>query len=133
MLIVRNELSEVARAAEWVADIAREEALSPGVAFRLDLCLEEVLANVVGYAFPDGGSHDVVVRCATDADWVILEVEDGGRPFDPLVQPLPCWPRRLADAGIGGRGVALIRHFAEESGYRREEGKNRLTLRWRRA
>jgi anti-sigma regulatory factor (Ser/Thr protein kinase) len=133
MLIVRNEIREVARAAEWVADIAREEALSPRLAFRVDLCLEEALANVVAYAFPGGGSHDVVVRCETDADSVMLEVEDDGRAFDPLAQPPPRWPRRLADAGIGGRGVALIRHFAEESRYRREEGKNRLTLRWRRS
>jgi hypothetical protein len=83
MLIVRNELREVARAAEWVADIAREEALSPRLAFRVDLCLEEALANVVAYAFPGGGSHDVVVRCETDADSVMLEVEDDGRAFDP--------------------------------------------------
>jgi hypothetical protein len=26
----------------------------------------------------------------------------------------------------------LIRHFAEESRYRREAGRNHLTLRWRR-
>jgi anti-sigma regulatory factor (Ser/Thr protein kinase) len=130
--ILHGEPRETGRAAEWVAGLAREEHLSADLRFRVDLCLEEALANVRAHAFPADGPHDVVVRCHTSADWLELEVEDNGRPFDPLTVPLPPRPRRIEDAPPGGRGVGLIRHFAEECRYRREAGRNHLTLRWRR-
>jgi len=132
MLVLRNDRAELRRAAEWIADVARQEGLPARIADRLDLCLGEALANVVAHAFPDGGRHDVVVRCGSSGGWVMLEVEDDGLPFDPLARPLPQPAARLADATIGERGLALIRHFAEESRYRREAGRNHLTLRWRR-
>jgi serine/threonine-protein kinase RsbW len=132
MLVLRNDPTELRRAAQWIADVAREEDLPPPLADRLDLCLGEALANVVAHAFPAGGRHDVVVRCGLSAEWVTLEVEDDGLPFDPLARPVPPPAPRLADAAIGERGLVLIRHFAEESRYRREAGRNHLTLRWRR-
>ena len=133
MLVLRNDSVEVRRAAEWIADVAREEDLPARLADRLDLCLGEALANVIAYAFPDGGQHDVVVRWVSSAEWVTLEIEDDGRAFDPFAHPLPAPATRLADAAVGERGLVLIRHFAEESRYRREAGRNRLTLRWRRS
>jgi len=132
MLVLRNDRSELRRAAEWIAEVARDEGLPARLANRLDVCLEEALANVVTYAFPDGGRHDVVVRCGLSAEWVTLEVEDDGLAFDPLAHPLPAPATRLADAVVGELGLVLMRHFAEESSYRREAGRNHLTLKWRR-
>jgi anti-sigma regulatory factor (Ser/Thr protein kinase) len=132
MLVLRNDPAELRRAAEWIADVAREERFPPRLTDRLDLCLGEALANVVAHAFPDGGRHALVVCCASSAEWVTLEIEDDGRAFDPLAHPVPAPATRLGDAPIGQRGLLLIRHFAEESGYRREAGRNHLTLRWRR-
>src|SRR5262245_25399687 len=122
MLVLHNDTAELRRAAERIADVAREEGLPARLAHRLDLCLGEALANVVDYAFPEGGRHDVVVRWGSSPEWVTLEIEDDGRPFDPLTHPLPARATRLSDATIGERGLVLIRHFAEDSGYRREAG-----------
>ena len=56
-------------------------------------------------------------------------IADDGRPFDPLTEaPEPDLESAIEDRPIGGLGVHLVRTMMDEVRYRREEGKNRLTL-----
>jgi anti-sigma regulatory factor (Ser/Thr protein kinase) len=61
---------------------------------------------------------------------VELTVADDGPPFDPLAVAPPKQALRLEDVVSGGQGIHLIRHFTDRLAYRREDGRNVLTL-WR--
>jgi serine phosphatase RsbU (regulator of sigma subunit)/anti-sigma regulatory factor (Ser/Thr protein kinase) len=90
------------------------------------LVLEEVLSNARDYGAeePLAASVDYRVR----ADRLDLLIEDNARAFDPLAQNLPDIDRPLAQRGIGGLGLLLVRELTREPRYERIEGRNRLSL-----
>jgi serine/threonine-protein kinase RsbW len=58
----------------------------------------------------------------------VIEIEDDGKPFNPLEFPPAPLVSSLDDAPLGGRGIHLIRSLMTECSYQRNDGKNVLTL-----
>ena len=56
------------------------------------------------------------------------EVEDDGRPFNPLTAPAPDLTSAVEDRPVGGLGIHLVRSLMEQVDYRRESGKNHLIM-----
>ena len=127
-LRLRNDPRELERLGEWTEALSLAFGLSPEVAFAADLCLQEAVANVIEHGFADGAPHEIGVAATRCGRAVVLEIEDDGRPFDPLTAPPPVQAARIEDVRIGGLGVHLIRRFASAMRYAREAGRNRLTL-----
>jgi anti-sigma regulatory factor (Ser/Thr protein kinase) len=127
-LAIGNRLDEVGRASAWLDRVAASLDLSPEMRFRLDLGLTEAVTNVVAYAYQDSAAHEIRIRLRADGAGVTLEVEDDGVAFDPLQAERPPVPSSLAEAPIGGLGIHLIRSMLDECRYRREAGRNRLTM-----
>ncbi len=126
-----SDTSEMRRLARWVRDISHRLALPDDITFRLDLCLEEAVHNIISYGYSDQGPHQIDVKITYDADSLALEVEDDGIAFDPLSVPVLVRPSTLAEAKIGGWGVHLIRQFSDRCYYERRGEKNRLKLLFR--
>jgi anti-sigma regulatory factor (Ser/Thr protein kinase) len=93
-----------------------------------ELCLDELVTNVVRYAWADGASHTVTVRFERSRSEFAISVEDDGRQFDPREESIAPPARSLAEAGIGGRGVMLVRSIAPRLAYERRDGRNRVTV-----
>ena len=128
---VASDTSEMRRLGWWVREISHCLALPDDITFRLDLCLEEAVHNIISYGYSDQGSHQIDVKISYDADSLALEVEDDGIAFDPLSVPVLVRPSTLAEAKIGGWGVHLIRQFSDHCRYERRGEKNRLKLLFR--
>jgi anti-sigma regulatory factor (Ser/Thr protein kinase) len=112
----------------WVDEMVPVLSLSPKTTYALQLCLEEVVVNIVSYAFEPGTMHDVHVALRRDGAGIVAEVTDDGRPFDPLSHQESEPARDLASAQIGGLGIKLVRSFANSITYQRVDSLNRLTL-----
>src|SRR5262245_64400569 len=84
-----NTLSELHRIPEALAEFSRRHALSARVVHDLNLALEEILVNVISYAYADNGAHEIWVRLRARPGEITAEVEDDGRTFDPLTVPEP--------------------------------------------
>ena len=96
---------------------------------RAFLVFEEIVTNIIRYAFDDSKEHKVDVSFARNDGELTLIFDDGGRPFDPRVVPAPDLHRPLASAPIGGRGIYLVRKTAKRLDYERtQRGRNRLTV-----
>jgi anti-sigma regulatory factor (Ser/Thr protein kinase) len=59
---------------------------------------------------------------------LVIEVEDDGRPFNPLQVPPPDLERPLAQRKVGGLGLHLVRELTSSIEYDRKDGKNRLVM-----
>jgi serine/threonine-protein kinase RsbW len=94
----------------------------------LDLALEELGSNAIRHGYDTTGAHELRVRLRVDADEVRLVLEDDARPFDPTVHPLPVVPASLADAPVGGRGIAMVRRLIADMRYQRGRTGNTLEL-----
>jgi anti-sigma regulatory factor (Ser/Thr protein kinase) len=96
---------------------------------RANLIFEEIVTNIIRYAFDDRGEHQIEIVLKSDPETLTLEFLDGGRPFDPRkARKLPS-VASLEEASIGGRGLFLVKNAAKGLDYERTpDGRNRLTI-----
>lgn len=112
----------------WVASVAAAWQLPAALAHRLDLCLTETVSNVIAYGYPQAAAGTVTIHGWHEPDRVVVRIDDDGAAFDPTRYEPPELPQSLAEASIGGRGIRLVRHYADEVQYRRQAALNQLTL-----
>jgi serine/threonine-protein kinase RsbW len=128
---VLNDLSELARVAMLVEHFGSEHQLSRRTIFEINLALDEVLTNVVSYAYADDGVHHITVNLSItpDRSAVLLRVEDDGRPFDPTAATAPDLNLPLEQRPVGGLGIHLVRQLVDDLAYCRERDRNVLSMR----
>ena len=121
------DLAEMPRLAAWVAAEAAALGLEGRQLYAIELCLEEVVANLVMHATPSGASP-IAVTIRLETAPLRLVVEDDALPFDPTGAVLAPQPQSLEEAGVGGLGLGLVQSFSAWRDYGREAGRNRLVL-----
>jgi len=121
---LKNNLSEIERLSQIVTEFGGLNNLSPKVLFAVNLALEEILTNIISYGYEDNNEHVIVIRLSLKDEELVAEVEDDGRPFNPLEVPKPDISRPLEDRKIGGLGIHLVRNLMDGLEYRRYGGKN---------
>jgi serine/threonine-protein kinase RsbW len=94
----------------------------------VELAMEEILVNIFRYAYPDR-KGDVELACRLDdGGRVLVEVADQGVPFDPLSREDPDLQTDIEERSVGGLGVFFVKQLIPAIRYRREGGRNILTL-----
>jgi phosphoserine phosphatase RsbU/P len=95
----------------------------------LNMALDDLLNNVVQYAFPnDPTEHIIEVTGEVRNGYVILTFTDDGIPFNPLTVEAPDLSLLLHEREIGGLGIHLVRSMLDEVSYHRAVGHNVLTV-----
>jgi sigma-B regulation protein RsbU (phosphoserine phosphatase) len=123
-LTIQNDLKEIARVIEEVEGFCETHGLPQGLAARLGIALDELLNNVISYAYDDGGSHEVLVHVSVRQGWIWLRVEDDGSPFNPFGLRPPNTEASIEDREIGGLGIHFVTNMMDEVRYRRLVDKN---------
>jgi serine/threonine-protein kinase RsbW len=128
-MLLANELTEVPLAAARVNEFCQARNVPERTAYRFNLALDEALTNIISYAFPDGGRHEIEVRIEYRDNTLAATVSDDGEAFDPLSQEKPDIHAALEDRKVGGLGVHLLRSLMDSAEYRRTDGRNHLMFR----
>ena len=127
---VKNALEEIALLSEAIETFFGPHA-SPGAVSAVNVAVEELVTNIVSYAFPDGGEHDIRVDLGLDADGLTAAVEDDGSAYNPLEREAPDTDAKLDDRPVGGLGIHLVRQLMDDVTYARRDGRNIITVRKR--
>ena len=129
-LEVGLDRSEPRRAVERFEQFALEHELPMGLTFKFQLALDELLTNVVSYAFEEGARDPVITLVLQVGDGRLEAVlRDNGRPFNPLRDaPVPDLDLSAEDRRVGGLGIHLTKAFVHALSYERVDGWNRLNL-----
>ena len=127
-LELHNDLSELKRMSEWIHRTGKLMELPQALAFELDLCATEAVTNIITYAYEDAASHCIRLRLKQAGGRANIEIEDDGKPFNPLEFPSAPPVSSLEHAPLGGRGIHLIRSLMTDCKYHRRDGKNILTM-----
>ena len=126
----------VRRVSMWLEQTGIGLGLPEAELLRLDLCLNEALANVISHGNPAALAAPILVRFELrrdgDANVATVTVSDAGPAFDAASAPLKPRPTTLAEAEPGGLGLLMIRSFSDEQHYHYGEGRNHLgfSVRW---
>ena len=123
-----NRLEEIGRLAEAVEAFGAAHQLPDAVVFAFNLSLDEVVTNVISYAFPDVQEHPIDVRLSLVGGVVQAEVTDSGRPFNPIDVPTPDLDAPIDERRIGGLGIHIVREMMDTLDYVREGDRNILRL-----
>ena len=103
---------------------------SQKVLTQLELVIEEIFINIVSYAYhpPDVGEIDISCSVEDDRAKVVLTFADDGPEFDPLSVKDPDTTLKMEDRPIGGLGIFLVKNNVDGITYRRDNGRNVLTV-----
>ena len=126
-LSLSSTLADLARVAPWIGEQAEEYGIPGETRFAIELCLEEVLSNIVRHGYRSEPGHALMVDCSCANGKVVFTVEDHAPPFEPK-QPGEAEIQHLNTITPGGQGVRLLYRFADSVEYERLEAGNRLTL-----
>lgn len=101
----------------------------PALAFKIRLSVEEVVENVVNYAY-EGGMGWLEAGTELDESGVVLTIviKDAGVPFNPLEKEDPDITASAEERQIGGLGIFLCKQLMDGIVYRYEDGCNILTM-----
>ena len=115
-----------AKASAWARALAESAGLSEELTYALDLCIVEMVTNIVDHAY---GERPGVIRVelSLGLEAAILTLVDDGPPFDPLSVPAPNAPASIEEAEIGGYGIHMVRATADDCRYERRNGQNVFT------
>jgi anti-sigma regulatory factor (Ser/Thr protein kinase) len=128
-LRVPNRIEELPAVSETVEALGQEEDWAPDVSYAIVLALEEVATNVVRHGGGEEGTSEIEIEVISTDEEVRVEVRDSGKPFDPFHDaPEPDIDAALEDRTIGGLGVHFVRVLMDEASYRREDGRNHVTM-----
>ena len=114
--------------AKATADLEAAIASVPlKVRCQMMIAADEIFANIVRHSGATRWSLDIEkTRCP---DGVRLIFTDDGKAFDPLALRDPDTTLRAEERGIGGLGLLIVKKTMSPVTYRRQNGKNILTMR----
>jgi len=128
-LAVPAVLKEVDNIRGFLQDYIAGLALSEEDRLKIELALHEICVNIAMYAYPEGRRGDMAVRIWRDDGSLVIEVRDRGVPFNPVMKKNPDLLIKLRRGERGGLGIYLVRTMMDGLSYRREGGRNILTVR----
>jgi serine/threonine-protein kinase RsbW len=128
-LSMRNNLVDLSRLIEEANRFLEPFCLPARAVYLVNLALEEILTNIVKYAFDDDNEHEISVSLGMSNAEVWIECSDGGREFDPLAAPDPECGECITDCEVGGLGIHLVRKMVDSIEYHRDQCRNVLTMR----
>jgi len=126
---VAGTLSGIQRAIAALDDFLAAQSFDSASAWPLKVAFDEVLSNVVTYAYKGrvDGVIDIEFAVCSGGE-VEIAVIDDGEERDPLRAPRPDTTSPSDAREPGGLGVYLVRHLADRVAYTRREGRNRLVF-----
>ena len=125
-LRIANDVQSLCSALATLDGFLERHRVDDQTAFTVRLAAEEIVTNVIKYAYADTARHEIEIVLRLASDRAVLRVVDDGRAFDPLAAPAPDLALPVEEKPLGGVGIHLLRTLAELE-YTRADGRNVLS------
>lgn len=113
----------------WLHSICDEWNLSEELSGKLDMCAEEIYANVTFYAYPETrGTIETII--SKDDNELTVKFIDEGIEYNPLDKPDPDITLPPEKRKLGGLGIFMVKQMVNGISYERIDGQNILTLKF---
>ena len=125
---MKNQVGELERVAVFIEEICEELGLGMELQMNLNLVMEEMVSNVIFYAYPEGTDAEIGLMAEYDGKELTFVLSDRGREFDPTLKEDADIDVNPIDREIGGMGIWIVKNIMNQVTYQRLEGKNLLTM-----
>lgn len=127
-LNITNEVSELRKLKKFVDDTCSRAGTDKSTCERLNLAMEEAVANVVMYAYDKGVTGYIEITSRLMDSELEFTITDSGKEFDPTQKEDADVTLPLDERTIGGLGVFIVKKIMDSMSYRRIGNKNVLRL-----
>jgi len=128
---VKNKISELIRIDDFLKTMTKEYNFSKELVFDLHLVFEEIISNIIFYAYDDDKEHEIDIEVKI-AKMLSIKIVDDGKEFNLLTLPLPeNLEKPLTQRKEGGLGVHFVKTLMDKVEYKRKNDKNILILKKR--
>ena len=127
-LIIKNHVGELERVNKFIEEIGEELGLDMELLLNLNLVMEEMVSNVIFYAYPEGKTADIELVAESNGKELTFMLSDQGKEFDPTAKEDADPDVNPMDREIGGMGIFIVKNIMNQVTYQRLEGKNLLTM-----
>jgi sigma-B regulation protein RsbU (phosphoserine phosphatase) len=127
-VVIRNDVAGLAALRTAMERVAAEHGIPEEALFKLKIALDEMVSNVIKYAWTEAGAHEIEIRITVRGDGVEIEIIDDGRMFDPLDAPQREKPLPGQRPRPGGLGVQMTKQLVDGISYARIDNRNHTTL-----
>jgi sigma-B regulation protein RsbU (phosphoserine phosphatase) len=111
----------------WLHQTCRDWNFDDEFINKLDMCAEELYANITFYAYPNNdGTIEVCIEKFDNA--LTMKFTDSGVPYNPLEKPDPDIDLPPEDRPLGGLGIFMLKQMADVIVYDRIDDTNNLKL-----
>jgi serine/threonine-protein kinase RsbW len=127
-IVIRNRIADLAALTTAMERVGIENGMPKKALFQLQIALDEMVSNVIKYAWPEVGDHAIEISITVRDDGVEVEIIDDGRMFDPRHAPKRDQPLPGQRPQQGGLGVQMTKQLVDHIGYARIGNSNHTTL-----
>ena len=123
-LSLSNDLGEIERLADELSSWAKRCSLAGDTLHDLSVALDDIVTNVISYAYPEGGRHVIEVSLEHHADHIDAMVIDHGIAFNLLTARRATTEGEMDNRPIGGLGIHLADTLMDTLTYERDGNRN---------
>ncbi len=127
-ICIKNQVDELDHVARFIEEIGEELDLGMELQMNLNLVLEEMVSNIIFYAYPDGTEASIELMAESDGKELTFVLSDQGQAFDPTMKEDTTMDVNPAERDLGGMGIFIVKNIMNKVTYQRLEGKNLLTM-----
>ena len=127
-MCIKNRVEELERVARFIDEIGEELSLDMELQMNLNLVMEEMVSNIIFYAYPEGVEATIELLAECDGKELTLILSDQGRAFDPTLKENFNMDVNPAERELGGMGIFIVKNIMNQVTYQRLEGRNLLTM-----
>ncbi|BAE81707.1 regulator of sigma subunit-histidine kinase [Chlamydia felis Fe/C-56] len=123
-------LSELHNMLNFVKGTGQLQTFPREKLLKLELACEELLVNIISYAYQETKSPGTIVICCNgNKEALQVTIKDNGPSFNPLTAPIDLQDQLpLDERKLGGLGIFLAKNSVDEFLYERHGDSNIVHL-----
>ncbi len=121
-------IEELPNICRQVCDAAKSHGMVDGNLWKLETAVDEACTNIACYGYKGVKDGKIWIRWCKQGDSFVVEIKDGGAPFDQSKPTNPNLSDDICQRSVGGLGRFIMHKFLDKLTYKREADHNLLTL-----
>ena len=102
--------------------------MSGSITQKFCVAFDELLNNIISYAYDEDRSSRIRIRVELIEDRLKAAIASYGKEFDPLRAVAPDVSLPLEERAVGGLGIHIVRNLMDEVSYHRRINQNVINL-----
>ncbi len=125
---VQSDMNNLSKVLNFIEDNMQKYHVANETVFKMVTAAEEIYANIASYAYEKKEEMEIVVKTHFDGTYYHIKFIDFGKEYNPLTRTDPDISAPLEERSIGGLGIFLVKKFASDVTYTRQNNQNVLKI-----